>query len=233
MQITINHLTRMGYPHICVAGIDEGGVHKRPVLAPRESGGEWQIHRNWLRSKGGPLELGAVVDLGDAQPVPTTPEVEDVVVNSGQAKFVTQIKKDQFLQILDGSAKDSLESIFGPELEGLSSTAAAVPKGEGKASLGMLRLSGAELKIRNESEIRLTFEDSGLGEIMLKVTDLRFWDGYKPKCDRVERVQDKIDDCLISVGLTGDFEVSRYPGPRHWLQVNNIYPRVNPLWARE
>lgn len=173
-----------------------------------------------------------MVELGDVQPDPDPPEAEDVVVDYGQAKFVDRLREDRFLRILDKLAEDSLESIFGPELEKMSRTAAAVPEGKGKISLGVIRLTGAEL-FCDESEIRLTFEDADFGEMALKVTDLRLWEVYQPRLDRARRLQAEMGDCLAAVGLTGAFPVSSYPGSRHWLQVNNIYPRENPLWARE
>lgn len=232
MQIAITHLTRMGSPHICVAGIDKKWTHWRPVAAARESG-DWKLDRGWLRSQGGLLEVGAVIDFGEVQPAPTTPEKEDVVVDFGQAKFVKYLYRDRFVRMLDELASDSLESIFGTELEKLSPTATATLAGEGKASLGVLRLSGAVLELYEESEIRLIFEDTGLGELELKVTDLRLWEDYSPKSDQIKRIQNEVEDCLVTVGLTGVYESPSYPGPRHWLQVNNIFPRENPLWARE
>lgn len=232
MQITINHLTRMGYPHICVAGIDKGGVHKRPVLAPRESGGEWQIHRNWLRSKGGPLELGAVVELGDAQPAPTTPEVEDVVVVPEHRKTIEHLEPSAFWKKLNGATKESLQHIFGPALKPTERrTAAFTLEGKGEASLGMLRPEEPRLEIgweRNKGVLRFRFSDPVLGAVALKVTDLRLLKGYStPRADRVKLLQGNLEGCLIAVGLTGAYK------RRHWLQVNNIYPKENPLWARE
>lgn len=230
MQIAITHLTRMGHPHICAAGVDRQWRHWRPVSAPRESGDGWKLDQGWLRSQGGLLEVGAVIDFGDVQPTTGT---EDVVVDYQQAKFVKYLYLAHFVRILDRLAQDSLGSIFGPELERLSSTAAAVPEGEGEVSLGVLRLKGAELQVHGDSEIRLMFEDTDFGEMALKVTDLRLWEVYKPRLDRVNRIQAEMGECLAAVGLTGAFVSSSYPGPRHWLQVNNIYLRENPLWARE
>ncbi len=233
MQIAITHLTRMGHPYICAAGIDKKWRHWRPVAASRKSGDVWKLDHGWLRSQGGLLEVGAVIEFGDVQPMPTSPEKEDMVVDFEQARFVKYLYRSRFLKILDRLTEGSLESIFGEELEKLSPTATATPAGKGDASLGVLRLRGAELELRDETEVRLIFEDAVLGEMDLKVTDLRLWDDYRPKIDRIKRIQDEIEDCLITVGLTGVYESSSYPGPRHWLQVNNIYPRENPLWVRE
>lgn len=238
MQITINHLTRMGYPHICVAGIDEGGVHKRPVLASRGSGRRWELDRDWLRSRSGPLELGAVVDLGDVQPASTTPEVEDVVVVPEHRKMVERLEPSAFWKKLNGATKESLHLIFGPSLKPTESrTAAFTLEGEAKASLGMLRPEKPRLEIDWEwgrYVIRFRFADAILGVIAPKVTDLRLWENYStPRFDRVKYLQDDMEGCLIAVGLTGSKKYDAFPEPRHWLQVNNIFPRGDPLWARE
>ena len=232
MQIVVTHLTRMGGSYICLAGTDEEGEHWRPVLASRKSGESWEPDRRWLRSRGGHFHLGSKVDLGNIRPEPIPPEVEDVVVDVKQVELVEDLDQERFWKILDGLAQDSLRSIFGPDLESQRSTSAYVPVGTGERSLGILRLSGAKLEERDESEIRLMFGDRDFAKLELKVTDLRLWEGYRPKKDRVKRIQGELDDCLVAVGLTGAW------GPegkieRHWLQINNIYPRSDPLWERE
>ncbi len=238
MKIVVTHLTRMGDPHICLAGIDKRWKHWRPVLASRKSGDGWKPHRRWLRSVGGPFHLGSKVDLGDVRHEPVPPDVEDAVVDVKQVKFIEDIDREHFLKILDRLAQDSIRSIFGTELESRGPTSASMPVGAGERSLGILRLSGAELKERFEprkqkQEIRLVFEDPDFDKLGLNVTDLRLWEDYNnPKTDRVKRIQGKLDDCLVAIGLTGAW------GPdgeekRHWLQINNIYPRSDPLWERE
>ena len=239
MQIVITHLTRMGDPHICLAGIDKKWKHWRPVLASRKSDEDWKPDRRWLRSEGGPFHLGAKVDLGDVRHEPVPPDVEDTVVDVKQVKFIEDLDREHFWKILDGLAQDSLRSIFGPELESRGLTSASMQVGTGERSLGILRLGGAKIEERFEPrkgkpEIRLVFEDPDFGKLELNVTDLRLWEDYNnPKKDRVKRIQGKLDDCLVAaVGLTGAW------GPegkekRHWLQVNNIFPRNDPLWERE
>ncbi len=232
MRVVINHLTRMQPPYVCIAGVDEGGRHKRPVLdvgRPR---------RELLASGGGPFSLGAVVDLGDVQRRPTPPEVEDVVFDPQHATTVGHWKPSEFLQLLQNTAEDSLGSIFGADLVRKSGTAAAVPVGNGNASLGVLRLKGAELVSQLEfakPTVRLRFEDPVLGELSIKVTDLRLWeaDQTTPAVDGIDEIRSDLDECLIAVGLTRPFQVSSYPGVWHWLQVNNVFPTRKPLWARE
>ena len=238
MQILVTHLTRMKPPYICVAGIDKRWRHRRPVLADSE-GGHRQLERNLLRSEGGHFALGEVVDLGSIQARPAPPEMEDVVFEPAGMTAVKTLDPEDFLRNLHRVARNSLWSIFGLELERLSRTAAAIPEGRGSSSLGVLGLSGARLQVKSGYEgdqfLRFDFEDPDLGELGLKVTDLRLWesDQETPATDAVDRIKNHLDGCFIAVGLGRAYDAAAYPGPKHYLQVNNIFPRSDPLWERE
>ena len=236
MQILVTHLTRMKSPYICVAGIDKRWRHRRPVLADSE-GGHRQLERNLLRSKGGHFALGEVVDLGSIQARPAPPQMEDVVFEPSGMTAVKTLDPADFLRRLHRVAGNSLRTIFGLELEGLSRTAAAVPEGRGSSSLGVLMLSEASLRLEEYEKqvLRFDFEDPDLGELSLKVTDLRLWesDHETPATDAVDRIKNHLDECFISVGLGRAYDATAYPGPKHYLQVNNIFPRSDPLWERE
>ena len=237
MQILVTHLTRMKSPYICVAGIDKRWRHRRPVLADSEEGHR-QLERNLLRSKGGHFGLGEVVDLGSIKARPAPPEMEDVVFEPSGMTAVKTLDPEDFLRNLHRVAGNSLRTIFGLELEQLSRTAAAVPEGRGSSSLGVLMLSEASLQVKTEYEkqaLRFDFEDPDLGELSLKVTDLRLWesDHETPATDAVDRIKNRLDGCFIAVGLGRAYDAAAYPGPKHYLQVNNIFPRGDPLWERE
>lgn len=226
----------MSHPYICVAGIDKKRDHRRPVLVS-STGKHKQLGRELLSSNGGPFELGRVVELGKVSPRPVVPEKEDVVFDPARAKFVKPLGEDQFLQLLERCSEDSLGSIFGQDLKKRSGTAAFVPEGKGEASLGVLKPSEARLEVRWERDkeiIRFGFADPDFGEINLKVNDLRLWktDYETPARDVVNRIRDGLDGCFVALGL-GRLWAPRGASPRHWLQVNNIYPRGDPLWARE
>lgn len=232
MRVIINHLTRMQHPYVCVAGVDDTRTHKRPVLAAGRLG------RDLLRSNGGSFSLGAVVDLGDVQPRPTVPEVEDVIFDSGQTEVVDHLEPVAFRELLEGIAVDSLSAVFGGDLVRKSGSAAAVPLGNGSASLGVIRLEDAELNSRisfGKPEVRLVFTDPLFGELSIKVTDLRLWemDQATPATADIEAIKDSLSGCFVAVGLTRPFAVSSYKGVWHWLQVNNVFPREDPLWERE
>ncbi len=233
MRILINHLTRMRNRHVCVAGIRDNGSHIRPVLKGS------QLPRALLLSAGGPFSLGIAVDLGPTDPRPNPPEVEDVLFSPGQVKLPRTFAGAEFWNRVGSVARPSLKEIFGDELVRLSGTAAAVPKGTGKASLGVIRIvGGTDLQWRKSyrmDQIRLTFSDPDLGELSLNVNDLRLWksDHITPAFSSIEAIRTRLQDCLLAVGLTRAHAVSSYRGSWHWLQVNNIFPIGDPLWARE
>lgn len=232
MRIAVNHLTRMRAPYVCVAGVDESGRSIRPVLLNE------RLPRSLLVSEGGPFRLGAVVDLGDPQPKPVAPEVEDVVFNPLPTQVVGHLDDDEFRGLLEEGAQDSLRSVFGPAIVAKSSTAAAVPQHTGTASLGVLRINEAKLTVQSsfgKPDIRVHFTDRDFGGLAIKVTDLRLWeaDQVTPATEEIERIQNALDDCFLAVGLSRAFSVSSYEGVWHWLQINNVFPSGNPLWTRE
>lgn len=233
MRLLISHLTRMRYPYVCVAGNRTDRTHIRPVLFGA------QLRRALLRSEGGPFSLGTVVNLGPTQPCPDVPEVEDVTFSPEKVQDEKRLESTSFGKFMKQVAESSLQDIFGNDLVRLSGTSAAVAKGVGKASLGVLQADGdVDLqsgKPDGEHEIRCTFVDKALGELSLKVTDLRLWekDHVTPAFSKIEAIRSRLRDCQLAVGLTRFYEIQRYPGFGHWLQVNNVFPIDDPLWARE
>ena len=187
MRITVNHLTRMKRPYVCVAGVDQSGRSIRPVLASE------QLPRSLLVSQGGPFRLGSVVEIGDPQPKPDVPEVEDVVFNPGRTRVVQHLDADEFRDLLNDAAEDSLRSIFGPAIVRKSETAAAVLEHTGTASLGVLRTNDANLTVQTsfgKPDVRVHFSDPALGALAIKVTDLRLWevDQVTPAAEQIERI---------------------------------------------
>lgn len=233
MRILISHLTRMRPGFVCIAGVaTDLGVHIRPVLP-----GGRQLERRLLESEGGPIALGTVVDIGPTEPQPVVPEVEDHGFVPENAAKVRAVKPEDFLSFLVSVTNLGLLDIFGPDLERLSGTAAAVPKGYGAASLGILKLESPSLwfeKYWGKPVVRMSFVDTDLGDLTLMVADIRLWesDHVTPSARDVELIGESLSGCFVSVGLTRAYEVSRYPGSRHWLQVNNVFPLDNPLWSR-
>src|SRR5712692_67125 len=72
MKALITDLTRMYDYHACAAGIDmDTGKRVRPVQLGR-------LSSRLLASRGGPLDIGNVVDFGRCRPCGKPPEIEDV-----------------------------------------------------------------------------------------------------------------------------------------------------------
>ena len=229
MRILVNHLTRMNHPFVCVAGVRTDGTHIRPVLD------QGQLERSLLRSEGGPFALGSVVDLGDTRCRRVPPEVEDVVFCPELMKPEKILSSNEFGEVMARFAKSSLGEIFGDDLVRRGRTA-AVPKDVGIASLGVFRVEGAKLSPADleDDKIRLIVADPDLGEMSLPVTDIRLWepDHRTPAWPTIEAIQPVLERCLLAVGVSRAFP-PHSPDPQHWLQVNNIFPIGDPLWARE
>lgn len=229
MRILINHLTRMRPGRICVAGVTTNGAHIRPVLD-----GE-QLGRDLLSSEGGPFSLGQVVDLGKTRSRQSVPEVEDVVFRPEEVKPEKMLSSAEFGDVMKQFAKSSLVEIFGKDLIPHRRTA-AVSEGEGSVSLGVLRPEGARFSSGTPQDggVRLTVEDTDLGDLTLPVTDLRLWkpDHRTPARRAVEGIRSALEGCLVAVGLSRPFRPPGHSVPRHWLQVNNLFPVGDPLWAR-
>ncbi len=225
MRILITHLTRMGYPRICVAGIDLAtGEHVRPVRTAVDP-----LTFDDTRPQGGVFELAGIVELGDVVACGNPPETEDHRYERRAARFVERVTDVVLWETLESVAQASLENIFGADLREQGRTY-AIDLGGGHASLGCLR---AEEPVRLHAErygdrrtLRLAVQLDGRDR-HLAVTDLRLFteDFSQPHEGEVRRMNQDLhaaDEILLAVGLArpfaraGDVE-------RHWLQVNSIY----------
>jgi hypothetical protein len=219
----------MGPPYICAAGLHDQ-VAVRAVV-----GG--QLHKKWLRSKGGVFAIGAVVDLGPVKHVGAAPEHEDYRFDPAVAKFAGLSDASSFWKSLEHIAQLSLDSIFGDDLVKRGRWSCAVNPGCGAASLGCLKIYGTpKMSIRGlgpRGGLRLAITDPILGKLDLGITDLRYFeDDFITINERVvESAQDRIDRgvrLLLSVGLTR--ATVPMENPVHWLQVNNIHLEDDPTW---
>lgn len=230
--IFINHLTRMKEGFCCVAGVDAiTGKHVRPVLRGRN------LSTGLLARNGGPFDMAVTVQLDSIRPVPRAPEVEDHLFDPRKARALGSVKEDGFWRILSRAAKSKLHDLFGPDLVGRGVASCAVDKSKGRASLGCLvPQSRPILLVRRESEkekIRMKVTD-GEFYLDLGVTDIRLYqdDHVTPDNKVVGRVARQLasqNDVILSVGLTRPFKGTERE-PVHWLQVNNIHLKENPIW---
>jgi hypothetical protein len=232
MKIVLNHLTRMRESRICIAGLDPTGRHVRPVT----SSSTRKLTRTLLIERGGPLEIGAVLDLGDVSAVPRAPATEDHEFLVTNTKRVKRLEADQYFHLLDRVAKTDLQEIFGPDLKRRKQTY-AVDRGAGNSSLGVLRVEQKiDLTTGRYGGLRLKLGDSKTA-MQLPVTDLRFVeeDNATVRDDVVEDVRWRMKSgtrVILMVGLTRPFQASEDDDERHWLQVNGVCLEDRPLGSR-
>src|SRR5688500_18632054 len=111
--------------YFCVAGIDVNTPrHIRPVLR------RGRLTIDLLSTRGGPFDLGSVVDLGPASYAGYAPELEDHRFDPTQARWLFDENPEDYWAALDGLARNSLEEIFGSDLE-LWDESGTVDVGEG------------------------------------------------------------------------------------------------------
>jgi hypothetical protein len=232
MKIVLNHITRMRDSRICVAGLDSSGRHVRPVT----SSSTRQLTRTLLIERGGPFEIGAILDLGDVSAAPRAPAIEDHHFLVTNTKRVKRLQSDEYFHLLDRVAKEDLQEIFGPDLKRRKQTF-AVDRGAGSASLGVLRVEQKiDLTSGRYGGLRLQLGE-GKTAVHLPVTDLRFVeeDHKTVRDDVVEEVRWRIGSgvqVILMVGLTRPFKVSDDDDERHWLQINGICLADRPLGSR-
>ena len=226
MRILINHLTRMKPGYICVAGIDpETGARIRPVLNCR-------LGNELLRKNGGVFEIGAFVDLGPVKDVGEVPESEDHEFSVENLKYVRRAKPEEFWKFLNQTSEDTLEGIFGDDLE---------PRGKGctvDVECGIASLGGLEtdkitsVEINPWGKIRVRLSDEELN-VDLSVTDIRLYkkDQETPRPRIVESVAERMSETkvILSVGLARPWTKPGDTAPRHWLQANNFHLQDDPL----
>jgi hypothetical protein len=229
MQILVNHLTRMQPGYFCAAGIDlETGTHVRPVLR------RGRLTTDLLSTNGGPFDIGSVLDLGPTTNAGHAPELEDHRFDTAGVRWLYDDGADDYWDALEAVARESLEEIFGPALE-LWDESGTVDLGEGHASLGCLRPEKQPwMYVDHRGTVRLVL-DYLMPSVDLSVTDLRLYerDGRTPRRDLVRSVQKRLEagvETILSVGLTRPWRKWNDDAERHWLQLNNIHLKDDPLW---
>jgi hypothetical protein len=229
LKIVINHLTRMMKGYICVAGLDQAaGCHVRPVFDRR-------LSVDLLEAGGGVVSLGSLVDLGKVRPCGIPPETEDVWFNPAKLRKVGELCAAEFWDLVTSNSSGDLLSIFGDNLQPVGQTL-ALAEGAGKCSLGCLRPSKpVNLQVdKRFNSVRAFVYERGIYR-NLPVTDLRLYDqDYQfPSESRVAMLRERIAQgalVMLSVGLTRPFCRRDDEPPMHWLQVNNIHLKDDPLW---
>ena len=212
-----------------MAGVDVNTLrHVRPVLR------YGRLTTGLLRPYSGPLDVGSVVDIGPTTYAGHAPELEDHHFDPAKATWLFDQDPDDYWDFLDGVSRESLAAIFGTALE-LWDESGTVEVGEGQASLGCLKPEKQPwLYVDHRGTVRMVL-DYLLPSVNLSVNDLRLYerDHRTPRRDLVESVQRRLEagvEAILSVGLTRPWRKRGDTAERHWLQVNNIHLKDNPLW---
>lgn len=234
MKIVVNHLTRMQQGYICVSGLKLGICnHIRPILSGT------RLSTSLLKRNGGPFDIAEVVDLGTVKYSPQNPEVEDHIFDPAKVKAIGTLKSAGFWTLLTKVAERKLVNIFGEDLIKRGAESCGVDVGKGVASLGcLIPTSPPEIYLKEREgktdQIRIRVND-GRFYLDLGITDIRLYgeDHVTPNKRIVKNVGERLrkgEDVILSVGLTRPFStLSGFP-PVHWLQVNNIHLKSDPIW---
>jgi hypothetical protein len=229
MRIVVNHLTRMDAPRICIAGIDPTtGRHIRPITER-----EHPLTRRLLTAHGGPFDLGALVEIGDASPYPKRPETEDHLFRPAGVEVVGRLSPKRYLELIREHAANRLQTIFGDDLL-RHEWGYAIEAGRGTASLGILRVRRKpDIEIDRYGKLRLRLNDYDK-PAFLSVTDLRLVqsDHKTVKAVDVAELRTRMRrgvEVLLMLGLARAFRRSGDDRERHWLQVNGICMADRPL----
>jgi hypothetical protein len=222
MKIVVNHVTRMKSPRICVAGVDlESFENVRPTTPASDP-----ITRDLLREEGGPVTMGAVVELGATQQASTPPETEDHRFRTSSIRLVEDMEGDEFLALLEMVSSPDISSAFGPALERLRWNY-AVERGHGDRSLAVVRArKRPELEVDRYGKLRLLIDDVD-PQVYVSVTDVRFYgQDQKTINDRVvQSVRLRLRrgvGAFLMLGLARAYQAREDDRERHWLQLNGL-----------
>jgi hypothetical protein len=229
MRIVVDQLTRRVAPRIGVAGIDpETERHARPVAPHNEP-----VTRALLAENGGPLEIGALVDLGNVTPWPAPPETERHLFSPAAATRVGRLDADDYLALLDRVSSPDVQSIFGPELEHLTRGYALEPD-RGTVSLGVLRVERPpRLEIEHRwARLRIVVQIPE--RVAFQVVDVRFLEEnhQRLKGGLIDDVNERMASgvgVFLTVGLGPAVQVLDDDRERRWVNVTGICLADQPL----
>lgn len=230
MHIVISHLTRMQPGYICVAGIDlETTNHIRPI--PNRG----HLARHLLRKYGGIFEIGAIVDLGKTANIGRAPEWEDRKFAIQNLRYIRRCKPEEFWELLVNTSNDRFKSLFGNDLQ-QTHTGCTMALGCGAASLGHLKFGRIRHFGLNEwKKVRTQISDTEL-QPCLSVTDIRLYepDQTTPRHQVLNLFSSRLENAsvIVAVGLTRPWRKDSNTVECHWLQVNNIHLKDDPLGDR-
>jgi hypothetical protein len=177
-----------------------------------------------LREHGGPLGVGALVDLGAVRARPTRPQAEDHECHPRRARHVRDATAEEYLDLLGAVSHGDVETAFGPDLVAIRPRKLAVPVDRGKRSLAVVPLGGAKLRIKYGKLYLVLSPPMIAAEI--RVTDIRFYDGdLQLREDVVKNVNRRLVagvQAYAMLGLARAIHDDDRDEDLHWLMANGI-----------
>ena len=175
-----------------------------------------------------------MVELGETEPLPDPPEIEDQRFDPAGARQIGRLKPEKYLGLLDSVAERSIRSAFGDDLERQGKYKFATEAGRGVCSLACLRMEETlSLRISGWGSLQLRF-NVAQQRAHAPVTDLRFYEADQKtiRTALVNRVAARLREgpmTWVMFGLSRPWAPPGEEVERHWLQVNGICLEDDPF----
>ncbi len=154
-KIIITGITNMSEGHICFSGYD---VQTRKYIRPILPGSH--ILESFLHSYNDTIALGSTIELqllySETKALP--PHIEDNPFDLSSISVLDSMSKPQFQQFLSSFADETVESIFGYEIE-LINGQPILPEGSGHRSLGSIICRNCTVYLDHMGKARCDFID--------------------------------------------------------------------------
>jgi len=208
-RIVITGITNMSVGYICISGYD---MSTRRYFRPIIPGSH--IAELFLSSHNSPIELGSTVelDLSYTETQASPPHIEDKAFDPSTVKVLDSMTRDQFSSFIESIADESVESIFGYEIE-LINGQPILPEGSGARSLGAIMGRKCSIYSDHIGKSRCDFVDqSGCEYRHLPIVGRDEW-VKKPG---------NYQNVPIRLSLTRLFQKSDESEPVYWMQVSGV-----------
>ena len=134
----------MSGDRICVAGIDPiTRRHVRPVTS------EWEpLTRTLLGTRGGPLRVGALIEVENPTERSIPPHTEDVHVSGSAFRLVRDLAWGEYMELLEAVRVRRLSDGFGVDFTRSPNGRLKLEQDSGSGSLCVVRKNTNKLSVR-------------------------------------------------------------------------------------
>ena len=208
-RIIITGITNMSIGYICVSGYD---MAARKYIRPIIPGSH--IMESFLSSFNTPIDLGSTIelDLSYTETLASPPHIEDNPFDTSTVKVLDSMTRVQFRSFIESIADDSVESIFGYEIE-LINGQPILPEGSGTRSLGAIMGRKCTVYCDHMGKSRCDFVDqSGYEYRHLPIVGRDDW---------IKKPGNYLD-VPIRLSLTRLFQKDDDSEPVYWMQVSGV-----------